>query len=173
MANVTAEGVPAQVGAVLPLCCVGVAGAGVAEVAVLDLRVESEPLVHGVACVDRVAHSLTTKYKQTLSSSQYRFLSFHPKPTYKLVVLDRFRCLVELVAKTGRPGCVDELEHGHGQFGVIQLQVPNEQVLDSLLNAVADELFLVDIVLMAETGQQFKEGCFFVGLYHVKVTEQS
>lgn len=42
----TAEGVSAQVGAVLPFGGVRRAGAGVAQVAVLDLAVEVEPLVH-------------------------------------------------------------------------------------------------------------------------------
>lgn len=40
------ERVPAQIGAVLPFGCVGRAGAGVAQVAVLDLAVEVKPLVH-------------------------------------------------------------------------------------------------------------------------------
>lgn len=44
--QMAAERVPAQVGAVLPLGGVGRAGAGVAQVAVLDLAVEVKPLVH-------------------------------------------------------------------------------------------------------------------------------
>lgn len=45
--DVTGQGVPAQVGAVLPLGGVGVAGARVPGVEVLDLVLEGGPLVHG------------------------------------------------------------------------------------------------------------------------------
>lgn len=55
--EMAAEGVPAQVGAVLPLGGVGCAGAGVAQVAVLDLAVEVKPLVHLILLSSTINHA--------------------------------------------------------------------------------------------------------------------
>ena len=46
--EVARECIASQVGAVLPLGRVGGARAGVAKIAVFDLAVEGEPLVHGL-----------------------------------------------------------------------------------------------------------------------------